>query len=230
MRSLGRPRKAGRTVREMTTSAQGRFLAQSRPSTSRRWSASRKDIRELAGLSCGADEDRRHLTQDASLDARIGFIRDDFDVIRSCANSFRDDRGSMRAAPPMLSIVSPARRMYGRIPWVHFSDTGVDDVDLAPQTERRLCEEHGDCCWSRLPDGKAALVHRSAAGQTCVLPLVDLSSGAWRSLPAGTAASYQDYVVPSTEREPYESYLAAFRYGMPPDGGFALGSNGGRRR
>jgi nondiscriminating aspartyl-tRNA synthetase len=38
---------------------------------------------------------------------------------------------------------------------------------------------------------------------------------------------YQDYVAALADRgldpEPFASYLDAFRYGMPPHGGFALG-------
>ena len=38
---------------------------------------------------------------------------------------------------------------------------------------------------------------------------------------------YEDYVAALTARgeslEPYESYLAVFRHGMPPHGGFAIG-------
>jgi hypothetical protein len=34
-----------------------------------------------------------------------------------------------------------APEVPAEIPWVHFADTGVDDVDLSPADERRLCEE-----------------------------------------------------------------------------------------
>lgn len=96
------------------------------------------------------------------------------------------------AAVELLGVELP--EVPDEIPWVHFADTGVEDVDLAPADERRLCEEHGVSRGLELCTGGQRL-HR-----------------------------YDDYVAAlDGYTEPYASYLEAFRHGMPPHGGFAIG-------
>ncbi len=88
----------------------------------------------------------RHLAEYTSLDAELGFVEDHFDVMRV----LRDVVAGMVAAVgeraagavDLLGVRLPD--VPAEIPWVHFADTGVDDVDLAPADERRLCEEHGE--------------------------------------------------------------------------------------
>src|SRR5437870_1671355 len=83
-------------------------------------------------------ETSRHLAEYVSLDAELGFIRDHHDVMAVV----RDAVAGMCAAVRQAGFDAP--EVPAEIPWVHFADTGVDDVDLAPADERRLCEEHGE--------------------------------------------------------------------------------------
>jgi nondiscriminating aspartyl-tRNA synthetase len=77
----------------------------------------------------------RHLAEYVSLDAELGFVRDHFDVMRM----LREAVAGMAAAVRAAGFDAP--EVPDEIPWVHFADTGVDDVDLSPADERRLCED-----------------------------------------------------------------------------------------
>ena len=91
-------------------------------------------------------ETGRHLAEFTSLDAELGFIRDHFDVMtvvrEAVAGMVEAVRERAAQAVELLGLDVPD--VPPEIPWVHFADTGVDDVDLAPADERRLCEQHGE--------------------------------------------------------------------------------------
>jgi nondiscriminating aspartyl-tRNA synthetase len=112
------------------------------------------------------------------------------------------------------------------IPWVHFSDTGVDDVDLAPADERRLCEERGELVFvTGYPMAKRPFYTHPEPARPDYSNSFDLL---FRGLEVVTGGQrlhhYEDYVAALVgETGPFEAYLQAFKYGMPPHGGFALG-------
>src|SRR3954468_10305373 len=91
-------------------------------------------------------ETGRHLAEYTSLDAELGFVGDHFDVMaivrEAVAGMVAGVRERAAEAVDLLELELP--EVPEEIPWVHFSETGVDDVDLAPADERRLCEEHGE--------------------------------------------------------------------------------------
>jgi nondiscriminating aspartyl-tRNA synthetase len=171
---------------------------------------------------------RRHLAEYTSLDAELGFVRDHFDVmavVREVVAGMVDVIRE-RAAPAaeLLEIELPAVPV--EIPWVHFADTGVDDVDLAPADERRLCEEHGELVFvTGFPTAKRPFYTHPEPGRAQYSNSFDLL---FRGLEVVTGGQrlhrYEDYVAAlGAETEPYLGYLQAFKYGMPPHGGFALG-------
>jgi nondiscriminating aspartyl-tRNA synthetase len=88
----------------------------------------------------------RHLSEYTSLDAEIGFVRDHFDVMAVARVAVAGMVEAVRELAPraveLLEVELPQVPL--EIPWLHFADSGVDDVDLAPADERRLCEEHGE--------------------------------------------------------------------------------------
>ena len=184
----------------------------------------------------------RHLAEYVSLDVELGFIEDHREVI-AC---LRDTVAGMVAA--LHEHAAPAVERLGldvpvvpeEIPLLHFREAlriaGApdDEPDLAPAHERALGEwakaEHGsdfvvvegypaanrafyshpepeDPHWSRSFD----LIFRG----------VELVSGAQR------LHRYDDYVRTLEARgypyAPYASYVEAFRSGIPPHGGFAIG-------
>src|SRR5207253_8121610 len=112
------------------------------------------------------------------------------------------------------------------IPSVHFADTGVDDVDLAPADERRLCEEHGDWLFlTGFPAAKRPFYTHPEPGRPEYTNSFDLLFRGIEIVTGGQRLHrYEDYVSAlGGETAPYEGYLQAFKYGMPPHGGFALG-------
>jgi nondiscriminating aspartyl-tRNA synthetase len=184
----------------------------------------------------------RHLAEYVSLDVELGFIEDHREVV-AC---LRDVVAGMvdaiheRAAAAVERLDIELPRVPEEIPVLHFREAleiagaPEDEPDLAPAHERAIGEwalaEHGsdfvvvegyptahrafyshpdpdDPRWSRSFD----LIFRG----------LELVSGAQR------LHRYVDYVRTLTERgyplEPYASYIEAFRRGIPPHGGFAIG-------
>jgi nondiscriminating aspartyl-tRNA synthetase len=174
----------------------------------------------------------RHLAEYVSLDAELGFIGDHFDVMRVLREAIAGMVAGIRERAPgaaeLLGVELPL--VPDEIPWVHFADTGVEDVDLSPADERRLCSEHDTelLFVTGYPLAKRPFYTHPDPGRPGFSNSFDLL---FRGLELVTGSQrlhrYEDYLAALTVRglspEPYEGYLQAFRYGMPPHGGFALG-------
>jgi nondiscriminating aspartyl-tRNA synthetase len=171
----------------------------------------------------------RHLAQYTSLDAELGFVRDHRDVMAVLTSALA---GMAAAVAPYAPLAVPAE-----IPAVPFAEAlriagaPEDEPDLAPAHERALGE------WARRAHGSEFVfvtgypmakrpfyTHpdpsdpRSSNGFDLIFRGVELVTGGQR------LHRYEDYVAAlGGEVEPYAGYLDAFRYGMPPHGGFAIG-------
>ena len=170
----------------------------------------------------------RHLAEYTSLDAELGFIHDHFDVmaiVRAVVAGMIDGvRERAAAAVELLDVDLPD--VPPEIPWVHFADTEVDDLDLAPADERRLCDEFGELVFvTGYPMAKRPLYTHPEPARPEYSNSFDLLFRGLEIVTGGQRLHrYEDYVAAlGGETEPYEGYLQAFRYGMPPHGGFALG-------
>jgi nondiscriminating aspartyl-tRNA synthetase len=184
----------------------------------------------------------RHLAEYVSLDVELGFIEDHREVI----GCLRDVVAGMvagiveHAAPAVERLDLRLPEVPAELPLLHFREAleiagaSADEPDLSPAHERAVGEwartEHGsdfvvvegyptanrafyshpdpaDPHWSRSFD----LIFRG----------IELVSGAQR------LHRYSDYVSTLEQRgypyEPYASYVEAFRRGIPPHGGFAIG-------
>ncbi|HEY3182500.1 MAG TPA: aspartate--tRNA(Asn) ligase [Gaiellaceae bacterium] len=178
----------------------------------------------------------RHLSEYVSLDAELGFVRDHFDVmavVREAVAGMVDamlDRAS--EALGLLDVTLP--EVTTEIPSIHFADAGVDDVDLAPADERRLSEwaleEHGSdfLFVTGYPMAKRPFYTHPELGRPEYSNSFDLLFRGLEIVTGGQRLHrYDDYLAALEARgerpEPYDGYLQAFRYGMPPHGGFALG-------
>jgi len=166
-------------------------------------------------------ETGRHLAEYTSLDAEVGFISDHFDVMAFVREAVAGMAESVRKRTGASVPGVPAE-----IPWVHFEDTGVEDVDLTPADERRLCEEHGEWLFvTGFPAAKRPFYTHPEPGRAEYTNSFDLLFRGMEIVTGGQRLHrHDDYVAAlGGDTEPYESYLQAFRYGMPPHGGFALG-------
>jgi len=173
-------------------------------------------------------ETGRHLAEYTSLDAELGFIRDHFDVMAVIREVVAGMVDSVRAragrAVDLLGLALP--EVPAEIPWVHFADTRVDDVDLAPADERRLCKEHGEWLFvTGFPMAKRPFYTHPEPDRPEYSNSFDLLFRGMEIVTGGQRLHrYADYVAAlDGETDAYESYLQAFKYGLPPHGGFALG-------
>jgi nondiscriminating aspartyl-tRNA synthetase len=166
-------------------------------------------------------ETSRHLAEYVSLDAELGFVRDHFDVMRVLREAITGMCAAVRAAG------FDAPEVQAEIPWVHFAETGADDVDLSPADERRLCEEHGTefLFVTGYPMAKRPFYTHPDPARPEFSNSFDLLFRGLEIVTGGQRLHrHEDYVAAlDGNTEPFEGYLQAFRYGLPPHGGFALG-------
>jgi nondiscriminating aspartyl-tRNA synthetase len=189
----------------------------------------------------------RHINEYVSLDVELGFIRDHFEVMALLrtvlAGIFERLAGNHAGDLALLGLELPA--VPATIPHLHFAEAqelilrlaGVDvrgEPDLAPQDERRLGQ------WAQETHGSDFLFvtgypMRKRPFYTHPDPERPEHSRSFDLLFRGTELvtggqrlhRYDDYLAALARaglpREPFDSYLEAFRHGMPPHGGFAIG-------
>jgi nondiscriminating aspartyl-tRNA synthetase len=143
------------------------------------------------------------------------------DVVAGMVESVRE-----RASAALELVDARLPDIPGEIPWVHFADSGVDDVDLGPADERRLCEQHGELVFvTGYPMAKRPFYTHPDPERPSYSNSFDLLFRGLEIVTGGQRLHrYEDYVAAlDGNTAAYEGYLDAFRYGMPPHGGFALG-------
>ena len=187
----------------------------------------------------------RHLAEYVSLDAELGFIADHRDVERVLRTVIAgmvaaiEERAADAVA--MLGIALP--RVPDEIPRIHFRDaqllieaaTGervVGEPDLAPAHERwlgeyALAEHDSDFPFVEgYPMVKRPFYTHPEPGRPEFSNSFDLLFRGLELVTGGQRLHrYDDYaaVLDDSVRAALDGYLAAFRHGMPPHGGFAIG-------
>lgn len=188
----------------------------------------------------------RHLNEYVSLDLEMGFIRDHRDVMALMTEVLREMlAGLTETATRELETLGVTLPAVGDIPVVTFREAqeivlrefGEDargEPDLSPQHERWLGEwatrEHGSEFlfvegyptakrpFYTMPDPKDADVSSSF---DLLFRGLELITGGQRE------HRYDRLVATMAERgidpAPFAGYLDAFRFGMPPEGGCAVG-------
>ena len=189
----------------------------------------------------------RHLAEYVSLDAELGFVEDHRDVMRVAREAVSGMAAAVtsRAGAEIDLLGVDVPEVPAEIPWTDFvaaqeaieratGERVVGEPDLAPAHERWLGE------WARAEHGSDFLfvvgypmekrpfyTHPDperpgfSRGFDLLFRGLEIVTGGQR------LHRYEDYVSALAERglsaEPFAGYLQAFRYGMPPHGGFALG-------
>lgn len=183
----------------------------------------------------------RHLAEYVSLDAEIGYITDHRDVVALVREVLAGMVQAVRAAGPAAERAGVRLPdVPVELPVVHFAEAlrlvgaDVDEPDLAPEHERALGR------WARAELGSDFLVVEGYPAvkrpfythpQPSDLRWTNSFDVLFRGLELMTGGQrlhrYGDYLAALAARgepvEPYEGYLQAFRHGMPPHGGFAIG-------
>lgn len=189
----------------------------------------------------------RHINEYVSLDVEFGFIENHFTVmalLRDVVATILDHLG--RECVPDLALANAKLpHVPEMIPHIHFSDAqelilklhGVDvrgEPDLSPQDERWLGEwaarEHGSdfLFVTGYPMVKRPFYTHPDRARPTYSNSFDLLFRGIELVTGGQRLHrYEEYLAALAERglspEPFVSYLEAFRYGMPPHGGFAIG-------
>ena len=189
----------------------------------------------------------RHTNEYVSMDVEFGFIENHFTVMvllrDVIANILATLSKQYVADLELLQVQMPT--IPAHVPHVHFADAqelilklyGADvrgEPDLSPQDERWLGE------WAQKEFGSDFLFvtgypMRKRPFYTYPEPGRPDYSNSFDLLFRGTELvtggqrlhRYEDYIAALEKAnlplEPFESYLEAFKYGMPPHGGFAIG-------
>jgi nondiscriminating aspartyl-tRNA synthetase len=182
----------------------------------------------------------RHLAQYTSLDAELGFIADHRDVMavvrEALAGMVQAVAERAASAVELLGVKLP--EVPEQIPEIHFSDAmamlGQDEPDLSPSDERTLSEwalrEYGSefLFVAGYPMAKRPFYTHAEPGRPRYSNSFDLLFRGLELITGGQRLhKYEDYVAALAARgestEAYAGYLSAFKHGMPPHGGFALG-------
>lgn len=189
----------------------------------------------------------RHLNEYVSLDAEMGFIENHFTVMATLRDVIAGILDGLREgyAPELKLLAASTPETPAEIPHIHFAEAqelilrlhGVDvrgEPDLSPQDERWLGE------WAQEEYGSDFLFvtgypMRKRPFYTHPDPERPEYSNSFDLLFRGTELVtggqrlhlYADYLAALEKAglsvAPFERYLEAFRYGMPPHGGFAIG-------
>ncbi len=189
----------------------------------------------------------RHLNEYVSLDVELGFIADHADVMAVLTRVLAGMAGAIQTeaagALEQLGLTLPT--VPAEIPSIHFAEaqeliareTGEDvrgEPDLAPAHERWLG------AWAQQQYGSEFLfvvgypmvkrpfyTHPDPARPAYSRSFDLLFRGLELVTGGQRLHRYADYLQALEERgmspEPFAGYLDAFKYGMPPHGGFAIG-------
>ncbi len=184
----------------------------------------------------------RHLAEYRSLDVELGFVRDHRDVLAM----LREVLAGMVSGIESYAATAVGRtgarvpEVPAEIPVIHFAEALAlvgapeDEPDLAPEHERALgawaLEEHGSdfLAVEGYPMAKRPFYTHPQPDDPRWSNSFDLLFRGLELVTGGQRLhrpSDYDAAIRARGEDPadYAAYLQAFRHGMPPHGGFAIG-------
>jgi nondiscriminating aspartyl-tRNA synthetase len=189
----------------------------------------------------------RHLSEYVSLDVEFGFIENHFTIMALLRNLLDSLFITLqhRYSAELTLVGARLPTVPATIPHLHFAEAkelvyqlhGVDErnePDLSPQEERWLGawaqEQQGsDFLYiTGYPMSKRPFYTHPDSTRPAYSNSFDLLFRGMELVTGGQRLHrYEDYLAALAARKlstaPFESYLEAFRYGIPPHGGFAIG-------
>lgn len=196
---------------------------------------------------------RRHANEYVSLDVEFGFIENHFTVMHLLTQVVEGILSHLAACYPnelaILKVVMPKTALDAKMqtfPHIRFHEAqllltekyGVKDAigepDLTPEHERLLGQWAMDTYGSDFvfvvgyPMKKRPFYTHPNPEEPEFSNSFDLLFRGTELVTGGQRLHlYEDYIASAKKRgyslEPFEQYFEAFKYGMPPHGGFAIG-------
>jgi nondiscriminating aspartyl-tRNA synthetase len=223
---VGAATESGANVFEMDYFGRPAFLAQSPQFYKQTMVGVFERVYEVGPVFRAEPHDTaRHLAQYTSLDAELGFVGDHRDVMAVLTPVVTE----MAAA-----VGVPVRDEFPAITFpeaLRIAGAPDDEPDLAPAHERAVGEwalrEHGSefVYVIGYPMAKRPFYTHPDPARPAFSNSFDLLFRGMELVTGGQRLHrYEDYVAAlGGAIEPYAGYLEAFRHGMPPHGGFAIG-------
>jgi nondiscriminating aspartyl-tRNA synthetase len=189
----------------------------------------------------------RHITEYVSLDVEFGFIENHYTVMALLTRLLTGIMAGLEDgyANELSLLNATLPTVPEQIPHIHIREAqeliyklhGEDvrgEPDLSPQDERWLGEwavaEHGSdfLFVTGYPMGKRPFYTHPDPSNPEYSNSFDLLFRGLELVTGGQRLhKYGDYLAALAQAklstEPFETYLEAFKYGMPPHGGFAIG-------
>jgi len=183
----------------------------------------------------------RHLAEYVSLDAELGYIADHRDVVAVLRDSIAAMVDAIRETPSLAELAGARLPVVpAEFPIIHFSNAlqmigaDPDEPDLAPEHERAIGQWGLDTFGSEFvvvegyPAAKRPFYTHPQPTDPRWTNSFDLLFRGLELVTGGQRLHrYRDYEAALAARgepsAPYQGYLQAFRHGMPPHGGFAIG-------
>lgn len=188
----------------------------------------------------------RHINEFTSIDAEMGFIQDFTDLMAVLTAALRhafafverehpDDLTQAGARLPSVGEIPSLRfRRAQEIVLERYGEDCRQEPDLSPQHERWLCEyalaEYGSelLFITHYPTGKRPFYTIPDPDDPSHSKSFDLLFRGSELVTGGQRINDYDLLVEAMvsrgiDPEGFRGYLQAFKYGMPPEGGFAIG-------
>ena len=182
----------------------------------------------------------RHLSEFISLDAEMGFIDSWQELMDTCEMVIRaifSDIGKIEATLPKLTEKIPHLKMR-EAQQIIFERTGRDnrkEIDLTPEDEREICQFAKEKYGSELifithyPTKKRPFYTYPDPEDPKYTLSFDLLYRGLEVVTGGQRIHDYETLVNNIKKwglkpKEFKFYLQAFKYGMPPEGGFAIGT------